>query len=88
VDWQPIKTAPSNTRVLVADERGNVFIARVATLRWYDDADRLIDPPVRWMALPPAGDRDRPQAELKGGNRSLSKGGIGNVPAVATLGAL
>ena len=52
MDWQPFKTAPANTRVLVHDDRGHVQIARSVALRWYDDADRLIDPPVRWMALP------------------------------------
>ncbi len=70
MDWQPIRTAPPNTRVLVHDKRGHVQIARVAALRWYDDADRLIDPPVRWMSLP---DIDEPQPAPKPRARKHSR---------------
>ena len=52
MQWQPIKSAPTGARVLVSDQRGNVFIARSATLRWYDDSERLIDRPRWWMPLP------------------------------------
>jgi hypothetical protein len=52
--WQPIRTAPSNTRVLVCDDKGNVFIARASTLRWRDEADRLVDRPLWWQPLPQA----------------------------------
>jgi hypothetical protein len=41
-----------NRRVLVADDKGNVFIARAATLRWRDEADRLINRPKWWQSLP------------------------------------
>ena len=50
--WEPIKTAPTNTRVLVCDDTGDVFIAKVTTLRWRDEAGRLINPPVWWQPLP------------------------------------
>ena len=52
MNWQPIATAPTNTRVLVCSENGHVQIARLATLRWYDDADGLIGRPRWWMPLP------------------------------------
>jgi hypothetical protein len=41
--WESIKTAPTNRRVLVCDDKGKVFVARASTLRWRDEADRLID---------------------------------------------
>ncbi len=50
--WHPINTAPVGARILVADERGNVRIARAGALRWYDEGDRLIERPRWWMALP------------------------------------
>ena len=53
MDWQPIGTAPTNTRVLVCSEKGYVQIARLA-LRWYDDADSLIGRRRWWMPLPAA----------------------------------
>jgi hypothetical protein len=52
VTWQPIKSAPSGERVLVCDRYGNVFVVRLLVLRWYDDAEKLIDRPEWWMALP------------------------------------
>jgi hypothetical protein len=52
VDWQPVNTAPANKRVLICDHKGQVRIARLAVLRWYDDADTLIGRPVWWMPLP------------------------------------
>jgi hypothetical protein len=52
--WQPAKTAPPRTRVLVANEGGRVQVARRAPVRWYDDADSMINPPVWWMPLPEA----------------------------------
>jgi hypothetical protein len=53
-EWQPTKTAPAKTRVLVADDKGRVAIARRVPVRWYDDADAMIDPPAWWMPLPGA----------------------------------
>jgi hypothetical protein len=52
MSWEPIKTAPAGKRVLVSDERGNVRIARAGALRWYDEADRLIERPRWWITLP------------------------------------
>jgi hypothetical protein len=52
--WQPIKSAPEGERVLVCARRGNVLIARSVALRWYDDAERLLDSPRWWMPLPEA----------------------------------
>ena len=40
------------TRAFFSDTKGNVLIGRVATLRWCDEAGRLIDPPLGWMPLP------------------------------------
>jgi hypothetical protein len=40
-----------NRRVLVADDKGKVFVARASTLRWRDEADRLINRP-KWWQLP------------------------------------
>jgi hypothetical protein len=54
MDWQPAKTAPQRTRVLVASDKGHVQIARRAPVRWYDDADGMINPPAWWMPLPDA----------------------------------
>jgi hypothetical protein len=66
VAWEPIKTAPTNRRVLVADDKGSVFIAKAATLRWRDDADRLIDRPRWWQSLPePPSEASRPRDESK-----------------------
>jgi hypothetical protein len=52
MSWEPIKPAPMNRRVLVCDDKGNVFIAKAATLRWRDETDRLIDRPRWWQSLP------------------------------------
>jgi hypothetical protein len=41
-----------NKRVLVADDNGKVFVARASTLRWRDEADRLINRPKWWQSLP------------------------------------
>ena len=38
MDWQPIKTAPPRTRVLICDDARRVQIGRAGGLRWYDDA--------------------------------------------------
>jgi hypothetical protein len=54
MDWQPAETAPSKTRVLVADDKGHVQVARRVPLRWYTDAEALLDPPLWWMPLPAA----------------------------------
>jgi hypothetical protein len=59
MQWQPAQTAPTRTRVLVASEHGHVRIARRAPVRWYDDADSLMDPPAWWMPLP-AGPAEAP----------------------------
>ena len=65
MEWQPIRTAPNNTRVLVSDTKGNVLIARVATLRWFDEVGRLIDPPLGWMPLPePHVERPAPKSKM------------------------
>ena len=64
VRWEPIKTAPSNTRVLVCGDKGHVQIARLASLRWYDDADTLIGRPRWWMPLP-AIPSEKPPEEAK-----------------------
>jgi hypothetical protein len=53
LDWKPISTAPSNVRILVSNGH-RVFIARCGAIRWYDDADRLIQRPDLWMPLPEA----------------------------------
>jgi hypothetical protein len=55
-----------NRRVLVCDDKGKVFVARASTLRWRDEADRLIDRP-RWCrSLPePPGEASRPGTESK-----------------------
>jgi hypothetical protein len=41
-----------NRRVLVCDDKGKVFVARASTLRWRDEADRLINRPKWWQSLP------------------------------------
>ena len=51
LDWHPIGTAPRNVRILVSTGH-RVFIARAGSLRWFDDADHLIDRPAWWMPLP------------------------------------
>ena len=54
-DWQPISTAPQDTRILVCSARGRVQIARTVVLRWNDDAGTMMDEkPVWWMPLPSA----------------------------------
>jgi hypothetical protein len=64
----PTNTAPVGARILVADERGNVRIARAGALRWYDEGDRLIERPCWWMALPspprevPAVEKPKPRS--------------------------
>ncbi len=60
MEWKPIREAPANTRVLVQDVNGRVKIARLARLRWHDDFDRLMDPPVLWMPLPGPGKPEPP----------------------------
>jgi hypothetical protein len=48
----------------VADDKGHVQVARRVPLRWYTDADALIDPPVWWMPLPDA-PAQQPRAKPK-----------------------
>jgi hypothetical protein len=69
VDWQPIKTAPAGERVLVANERGTVFVAKLLVLRWYDDAERLIDRPEWWTPLPAAPSEEQPAAPKSRGRK-------------------
>ena len=65
--WEPIKTAPTNRRVLVADDKGKVFVARASSLRWRDEADRLIDRPRWWQSLPqPPGEEAPPSPKQRG----------------------
>jgi hypothetical protein len=71
MNWQPAKTAPARTRVLVADDKGHVQVARRMPLRCYTDADALIDPPAWWMPLPIAPakkptPRPKPGAQIRG----------------------
>jgi hypothetical protein len=54
VSWQPGKTVPPRTRVLVVNDKGQVRIARRIALRWYDDADMMLDTQAGWMPLPHA----------------------------------
>ena len=42
MEWRPTSSAPDSKRILVADEKGRIQIARLAGLRWFDDADHLI----------------------------------------------
>jgi hypothetical protein len=70
MNWQPISTAPTNTRVLVSDDKGNVFIARAATLRWRDEADRLIDRPRWWQSLPEPPREEAPEKPKKQSRKS------------------
>jgi hypothetical protein len=52
MDWQPVKTAPSQAR-LICDESRRVQIGRMAGLRGYDDAGHLLSVvPPWWMPLP------------------------------------
>lgn len=44
--------APMNRRMLVCDDKGKVFVTRASTLRWRDEADRLIKRPKWWQSLP------------------------------------
>ena len=67
MDWQPIRSAPSGERVLVCDRRGHVFVAHLLVLRWYDDAEKLIDKPEWWAPLP-EGPKEREAA--KGSRRA------------------
>jgi hypothetical protein len=67
-DWQPISTAPQDTRILVCSARGRVQIARTVVLRWYDDAGTMMDEkPVWWMPLPKPRVEEEPQSEMKVG---------------------
>jgi hypothetical protein len=66
--WEPIKTAPTNRRVLVCHDKGKVFVARPSTLRWRDEADRLIDRPRWWQSLPEPPSEEAP-AKPKQRNR-------------------
>ena len=68
MDWQPIRSAPSGERVLVCDRRGHVASL---LLRWYDDAEKMIDKPEWWRPLPP-GPKDR-EAEKARGGHSIEK---------------
>ena len=53
MEWQPIDTAPSATRLLVSDPAGLVLIARRIGPNWTDDAGkRLVMEPHAWMPLP------------------------------------
>ena len=65
--WEPITTAPMNRRVLVCDDKGKVFVAGAVTLRWRDEADRLIDRPKWWQSLPePPGKEGPTKAKPRG----------------------
>jgi len=66
MDWQPIKTAPPRTRVLICDEAKRVRIGRAAGLRWFDDTGHLLSlRPLWWMPLPEGPD----EREVKKGSR-------------------
>jgi hypothetical protein len=69
MEWQPIKSAPSGERVLACDRRGTVFVAKLLVLRWYDDAERLIDRPEWWMPLPAAPSEEQPAAPKSRGRK-------------------
>jgi hypothetical protein len=66
MDWQPIKSAPPRTRVLICDESRRVQIGRIAGLRWYDDAGHLLSVVPQWWMPLPEGPEER---EVKKGSR-------------------
>ncbi|WP_213178717.1 DUF551 domain-containing protein [Endozoicomonas sp. 4G] len=54
-EWQPISTAPTSTRVLLACKRGTVLIALHGKyLGWMrdDSGGRIFDEITHWMPLP------------------------------------
>jgi hypothetical protein len=81
VAWEPIETAPMNRRVLVCDDNGKMFVARSSTLRWRDEADRLVNRPKWWQSLPQpprktgssdelvSTEKERPKPKLRGRRR-------------------
>jgi hypothetical protein len=54
-----------NRRVLVCDDKGKVF-ARSSTLRWRDEADRLINRPKWWQSLPEPPSDETPEPPKQG----------------------
>ena len=65
MDWQPIKTAPPRTRVLICDDAKRVQIGRAAGLRWFDDVGHLLSVrPLWWMSIPEGPD----EREVKKGS--------------------
>jgi hypothetical protein len=46
-----------------------VFVAKLLVLRWYDDAERLIDRPEWWMPLPAAPSEEQPAAPKSRGRK-------------------
>jgi hypothetical protein len=65
MDWQPVKTAPSQAR-LICDESRRVQIGRMAGLRGYDDAGHLLSVVPLWRMPLPEGPEER---EMKKGSR-------------------
>ena len=85
--WERFRwTAPTNTRVLVCDHTGDVFIAKVAALRWRDEADRLIDRPLWWQSLPESPREEHRQSRSAGARRERDwlREGPGFQPSAAT----
>ena len=70
MDWQPIRSAPSGERVLVCDRNGKVFVAHLLVLRWYDDAERMIDRPEWWRPLPEGPSEPKPTRQATRPKRS------------------
>jgi hypothetical protein len=62
-----------NRRVLFCDDKGNVFIARSATLRWRDQADRLIERPRWWQSLPSAPGAEGPAKQKQQSRKSRKR---------------
>ncbi len=68
--WEPIKIAPMNRRLLVWDDKGKVFVARSSTLRWRNEANRLIDRPRWWQSLPSPASEEAPAKRTKQSRKS------------------
>jgi hypothetical protein len=86
LDWQPIGTAPRNVRILVSTGH-RVFIARAGSLRWFDDADHLIDRPAWWMPLPALPSEPQPAPQTTAENQG-SKNKARREPSLQVLSSL
>jgi hypothetical protein len=53
--------------MLICSDKGHVQIARRASLRWHDDAGKVIAVPRWWMPLPEPPAKEQAKAEIKVG---------------------